>query len=79
MQSSKAEIFRSCKRNITNLETIDDMMEFENTVQAVKAEPELGKFQFRASNRWEMGGFNRTTIRGFYGAGKELGAEDRIF
>ena len=54
-------------------------MEFENTVQAVKAEPELGKFQFRASNRWEMGGFNRTTIRGFYGAGKEQGAEDRIF
>jgi len=56
-----------------------DVIEFENTVQAVKAEPELGKFQFRATNQWEMGGYNRTTIRGFYGAGAENGAEDRSF
>ncbi len=56
-----------------------DVIEFENTVQAVKAEPELGKFQFRATNQWEMGGYNRTAIRGFYGAGAENGAEDRSF
>jgi uncharacterized OsmC-like protein len=56
-----------------------DVAEFENTVQAVKARPELGKFQFRASNRWDMGGYNRTTIRGFYGAGEEHGAEGRRF
>lgn len=56
-----------------------DVAEFENTVQAVKAQPELGKFQFRATNRWDMGGYNRTTIKGFYGAGEEHGAEDRSF
>jgi uncharacterized OsmC-like protein len=56
-----------------------DVIEFENTVQAVKAQPELGKFQFRATNRWDIGGYNRTTIRGFYGAGEEHGAEDRNF
>lgn len=56
-----------------------DVIEFENTVQAVKAQPELGKFQFRARNRWNMGGYNRTTIKGFYGAGEEQGAENRTF
>jgi uncharacterized OsmC-like protein len=56
-----------------------DVVEFENTIQAVKAQPELGKFQFRATNRWEMGGYNRTRISGFYGAGEEQGAEDRDF
>ena len=41
------------------------------TLDAVKAAPELAKFQFRASNRWISGTNNRTTIRGFYGAGQE--------
>jgi uncharacterized OsmC-like protein len=56
-----------------------DVIKFEKTVQAVKEQPELGKFQFRARNRWDMGGYNRTTIKGFYGAGEEHGAEDRTF
>lgn len=56
-----------------------DVIEFENTVQAVKAQPELAKFQFRARNRWDMGGHNLTTINGFYGAGEEHGAQDRNF
>ena len=63
----------------TNVINGIDVIEFENTVQTVKARPELGKFQFRASNRWDMGGYNRTTIRGFYGAGEEHGTEDRSF
>jgi uncharacterized OsmC-like protein len=53
--------------------------EFENTVQAVKAQPELAKFQFRAMNRWDAGGYNQTTIKGFYGAGEEHGTQDRTF
>ncbi len=56
-----------------------DVTELENTIEAVKAEPELAKFQFRAKNRWDMGGYNRTTVKGFYGAGEEHGAEDRTF
>ena len=56
-----------------------DVIEFEKTVQEVKAEPELGKFQFRARNRWDIGGYNQTTIKEFYGAGEEHGTEDRTF
>jgi len=41
------------------------------TLDAVKSTPELAKFQFRATNRWISGTHNRSTIRGFYGAGQE--------
>jgi uncharacterized OsmC-like protein len=41
------------------------------TLDAVKANPDLAKFQFRATNRWLSGTHNRTAIRGFYGAGQE--------
>jgi uncharacterized OsmC-like protein len=41
------------------------------TLDAVKAQPELGRFQFRASNTWIDGAHNQATIRGFYGAGQE--------
>jgi uncharacterized OsmC-like protein len=41
------------------------------TLDAVKASSELAKFQFRATNRWVSGTHNRSTIRGFYGAGQE--------
>jgi uncharacterized OsmC-like protein len=41
------------------------------TLDAIKRQPELGRFQFRASNVWIDGAHNRTTIKGFYGAGQE--------
>jgi uncharacterized OsmC-like protein len=41
------------------------------TLDAVKASPELAKFQFRAANRWQSGTHNCSTIRGFFGAGQE--------
>jgi uncharacterized OsmC-like protein len=41
------------------------------TVQAVQQNPHLGASQFRAVNRWISGGHNRSTIKGFYGAGQE--------
>jgi uncharacterized OsmC-like protein len=40
------------------------------TLDAVKAQPELATFQFRASNRWMGGAHNRTTIKEFYGGGQ---------
>jgi uncharacterized OsmC-like protein len=42
------------------------------TIDAVKAQPDLAAFQFRASNRWVKGTHNRSSIHGFYGAGQEL-------
>ena len=41
------------------------------TLDAVKAQPEIARFQFRATNRWISGTHNRGTINGFYGAGQE--------
>jgi uncharacterized OsmC-like protein len=40
------------------------------TLDAVKAQPELATFQFRASNRWMGGAHNRSTIKEFYGGGQ---------
>jgi uncharacterized OsmC-like protein len=47
---------------------VDKMIQ---TVEALKSDPMLAKFQFRARNRWIGGGENRSTIRDFYGAGAE--------
>ena len=41
------------------------------TVAALRANPTLAQFEFRAHNRWISGGENRSTIREFYGAGAE--------
>jgi uncharacterized OsmC-like protein len=38
------------------------------TIDAVKGDPELAKFQFRATNRWMSGTHNQSTIHDFYGA-----------
>jgi len=48
-----------------------DTAQMYGTLDAVKAQPELGAFQFRATNRWVDGAHNRSTIRDFYGAGQE--------
>ena len=40
-------------------------------LEAVKSEPKVAKFQFRAQNKWMDGGHNRSTIKGFYGACEE--------
>jgi uncharacterized OsmC-like protein len=42
------------------------------TLDAVRANPELAKFQFRATNHWVDGTHNHSTIQSFYGAGQEL-------
>jgi uncharacterized OsmC-like protein len=42
------------------------------TLDAVKGDTEIAKFQFRATNRWVSGTHNRSTIHGFYGAKQEM-------
>ena len=42
-----------------------------DTINAIKADQELAKFQFRAKNAWIDGGHNRSTIQGFYGCRME--------
>lgn len=48
-----------------------DMEAASQTVAAIQAEPSLARFQFRARNTWIDGGENRSTIRDFFGAGRE--------
>src|SRR5215208_6413523 len=42
------------------------------TLDAVKGQNEIAKFQFRASNTWLTGTHSRSTISGFYGAMQEM-------
>ena len=48
-----------------------DTEQLFGTLDALKADPSLAKFQFRARNRWIEGAHNRTTIRDFYAANQE--------
>jgi hypothetical protein len=41
------------------------------TLDLIQAQPELARFQFRATNSWIDGAHNRSTIKGFYAAGGE--------
>jgi len=42
-----------------------------DTIKAIKADQELAKFQFRASNAWIDGGHNQSKIQSFYGCRME--------
>jgi uncharacterized OsmC-like protein len=58
----------------TTAETIRNGVDTEQlygTLDAIKADPTIAKFQFRARNRWIDGAHNRTRIRDFYAANQE--------
>ena len=48
-----------------------DTAQMYGTLDAIKADPSLGRFQFRVANEWKGGAHNRSTIQRFYGAGQE--------
>jgi len=56
-----------------------DMDALVGTVEAVKNDPSLGAFEFRATNQWINGGENRSRIKEFYGAGSEDGSRTDAF
>lgn len=56
---------------VTNIVNGVDVERLFGTIEHISAEPALARFQFRARNRWIDGGHNRTTIKEFYGAGRE--------
>jgi uncharacterized OsmC-like protein len=49
------------------------------TINVIKENPEVARFQFRAHNEWLGGGRSRTTIKSFYGAGQEDQSRTRPF
>ncbi len=56
-----------------------DTQKMAQTVTALKTDPTLAKFEFRARNRWISGGDNRSTIKDFYGAGAEDASRQEAF
>lgn len=49
------------------------------TIDAVKANPAVAKFNFRATNKWIGGDRNRTTVQEFTGAMQEQRVDGRPF
>ena len=56
-----------------------DTEQLVGTIEAIKAQPELARFQFRNRNRWIDGGENRSTIQSFYGVGQEDASRSEPF
>lgn len=54
--------------NCTNGVNVTALFE---TIEAVKQNAGLARFQFRATNQWMDGGQNRSRIQGFYGCGSD--------
>ena len=48
-----------------------DTAQLFGTLDAIKGQPSLARFQFRARNRWIAGAHNQTRIRDFYAANQE--------
>ena len=45
------------------------------TVNAIKQKPEFGESKFRIRNKWIRGGYNRSSVTDFFGAGQEMSHE----
>jgi uncharacterized OsmC-like protein len=58
--------------NITPRVNGVDLTALGETVDAIRADRELGQSRFRATNQWLGGNRNRTTVTGFYGARQEI-------
>jgi uncharacterized OsmC-like protein len=56
-----------------------DVTALGETLAAVQAKPSLGQFQFRNRNDWIGGSLNRSTIKGFYGAGQEDATRSKAY
>ena len=55
-----------------------NVSELGETVQAVKATPELANFKFRANNNWVNGGHNQIKLESYYGTCKETQRDKAI-
>ena len=56
-----------------------DVTALNETIEALNEDASLAIFKFRADNKWLGGGWNRTAINAFYGAGEEQQREEPFF
>jgi len=50
-----------------------------DTIGLIEQQPELARFQFRAEHEWLDGTHARSSVQGFYGAGREDTSRDQPF
>jgi uncharacterized OsmC-like protein len=48
-----------------------NVTKLQQTVEAIKQNPEIAQFKFRARNKWDTGGHNTATVDTFHGACQE--------
>lgn len=48
-----------------------DVSALHETIKTIKGQPKLAEFKFRNQNKWIEGGYSKSVIKSFYGAGKE--------
>jgi uncharacterized OsmC-like protein len=65
--------------NVTSTLNGVDLGRLSGTIDHLAADPALARFQFRARNHWIDGGYSRTTIKDFYGAGQEDATRTEAF
>ena len=58
----------------TNINGVN-VSQMKETVQAIKNQPELAQFQFRAHNQWYDGSHNQIHINNYYGTCQEIPRE----
>lgn len=63
-------------RTVVNGVDVDQLV---GTIEAIKTNPDLARFQFRAETEWINGGHSRTKIQSFYGAGQEDPSRSKPF
>lgn len=49
-----------------------DVAKLKQTVEAIRSQPEIAQFKFRARNKWDDGAHNVATITEFHGACQEM-------
>ncbi len=60
----------TAKQTITTVNGVNVSQLFD-TIEAIKGNPEISKFKFRATNQWQTGTHNQATVKSFYGALQE--------
>jgi hypothetical protein len=49
-----------------------------STLEQIKQNPDIAKFQFRSKNKWINGANNKATVKDFYGALQEHDSREEI-
>ncbi|CAG0991443.1 hypothetical protein BURK1_02286 [Burkholderiales bacterium] len=75
---TQAAVQRTGKSQANRMNGLD-LDRMRETIEALKSSPVLARFEFRARNKWIDGGENRSTIKGFYGAGAEDASRAKPF